>query len=102
MTAKYLNFLNIGLIIVLWSSLRPIYIRVNNLGIYNLISLFIGTIINIILNYIFIPLYGPIAACYSTIFCWFLINFVFDLFYLPARPMAILQIQTFFRKRRAV
>lgn len=91
--ATYLNLLNIGLIIVLWSSLRPIFIRTNDLKYYNLIGMILGTIINIGLNYMLIPEYGAIGACYATIVSLIMINFVFDIFYKPARDMAIIQIK---------
>lgn len=91
--AVYLNLLNIGLIIVLWSSLRPIFIRVNNLKYYNLIGMILGTIINVGLNYILIPKYGAMGACYATIVSLIMINFIFDIFYKPARDMAVMQIK---------
>lgn len=91
--AVYLNLLNIGLIIVLWSSLRPIFIRAKNLKYYNLIGMILGTIINVGLNYILIPKYGAMGACYATIVSLIMINFIFDIFYKPARDMAVIQIK---------
>lgn len=91
--AVFLNLLNIGLIIVLWSSLRPIFIRAKDLKYYNLIGMILGTIINIGLNYILIPKYGAIGACYATIVSLIMINFIFDIFYKPARGMVVMQIK---------
>lgn len=94
-SAPMLNILNLGLIIVLWTSVRPIYLRAFNLGKYNAIVMFLGLFLNIILNYIVIPIYGAIGACYTTLATWVFINLICDVFYQPARDIIIMQVNSF-------
>jgi len=44
--------------------------------IMTVVSTIIGAGVNVGLNFIFIPIYGPIAACYTTLISYFIINII--------------------------
>lgn len=48
---------------------------------YIMIASSFSAIINIILNYFFIPIYGYVAAGYTTLFCYILFSFIHYIFY---------------------
>lgn len=60
---------------------RSIYILVENLFKYSLFSMAIGAAINVLLNYILIPVYGTIGAIMATIISFAVTVFIIDAFY---------------------
>lgn len=55
------------------------YLMTENLAIINMYRVVFGALINVILNYVFIPTYGAIGAAYATLISLFLVNYVFDI-----------------------
>ncbi|MDH5560821.1 MAG: flippase [Deltaproteobacteria bacterium] len=81
---------------------RGIYILAENLFKFSLITMILGTITNIVLNYILINLYGTQGAIVSTIVSFFVTVFLIDLFYLKTSSNVLLMLKsifTFYRLR---
>ena len=60
---------------------RSAYILNENLMVFSLITMTLGTITNIVLNYYWIPLYASKGAIIATIISFFVSIFVVDIFY---------------------
>lgn len=75
---------------------RSTYILNENLMIFSLITMTLGTITNITLNYLWIPLYGSKGAIIATIISFFVTIFLLDIFYLKTRNNVILQFNGIF------
>lgn len=60
---------------------RSTYILVENIFKYSLFSMAMGAIINVILNYLLIPIYGTTGAVIATILSFSITVFVIDAFY---------------------
>ena len=69
---------------------RGAYLLNENLMKYSMVTLGIGTIINIGLNYLWIPVYGAEGAIVATILSFFVSIFLFDFFYFKTRRNVIL------------
>ena len=74
------------LLIHVWSSIFIFlsaafgrFLIIEKLAYLNMLRVFFGAIINVILNYLLIPQYGIEGAAYSTFISLFLINIVFDM-----------------------
>lgn len=75
---------------------RGAYLLSDNLLNYSLFTMIVGTIFNIILNYLWIPYYGAIGAIVATIISFFVTIFAIDIFYTKTRHNVILQIRSIF------
>ena len=75
---------------------RSTYILNENLMIFSLITMTLGTITNIALNYLWIPWYGSKGAIIATIISFFVTIYLLDIFYLKTRNNVILQFNGIF------
>ena len=75
---------------------RGAYIINENLMVFSLITMTLGTITNIVLNYYWIPLYASKGAILATIISFLVSIFVVDIFYLKTRNNVILQLHGIF------
>ncbi len=75
---------------------RGAYIINENLMVFSLITMTLGTITNIVLNYYWIPLYASKGAILATIISFLVSIFVVDLFYSKTRMNLILQFKGIF------
>ena len=75
---------------------RGAYIINENLMVFSLITMTLGTITNIVLNYYWIPLYASKGAIIATIISFFVSIFVVDIFYSKTRNNVILQLHGIF------
>ncbi len=75
---------------------RSAYILNENLMVFSLITMTLGTITNIVLNYYWIPLYASKGAIIATIISFFVSIFVVDIFYSKTRNNVILQFKGIF------
>lgn len=69
---------------------RSTYILVENIFKYSLVSMAIGAVINIILNYLLIPIYGTTGAIIATIISFSVTVFIIDAFYAKTKRNFIL------------
>jgi O-antigen/teichoic acid export membrane protein len=86
-----LMVLNLTLWVVFLSAFRPLYVRIHDLQVYNLVNIVVGTLVNIGLNLIWIPRYGALGACWATLIAHIACNYAFDRLWEPARVMARIQ-----------
>lgn len=56
------------------------YLIVENLAILNFYRVFIGAVLNILLNYVLIPKYGISGSAVATLISLFIVNIIFDIF----------------------
>ena len=70
---------------------RSAYILNENLMKFSLITMTLGTITNITLNYLWIPEYGSKGAIIATIISFFVTTFLVDIFYSKTRKNVFLQ-----------
>ena len=75
---------------------RSAYILNENLMKFSLITMILGTITNIVLNYYWIPLYASKGAIIATIISFSVSIFVVDIFYSKTRNNLILQFKAIF------
>ena len=75
---------------------RSAYILNENLMVFSLITMTLGTITNIVLNYYWIPLYASKGAIIATIISFSVSIFVVDIFYSKTRNNLILQFKGIF------
>jgi len=71
---------------------RSIYILTENLMMFSLITMIIGTMINIGLNYLWIYQYGAKGAILATIVSFSVTIFFIDIFYSKTRQNSVLQL----------
>ena len=71
---------------------RSAYIVSENLMLFSLVTMTLGTITNIVLNYYWIPLYASKGAIIASIISFLVSIFVVDIFYLKTRNNVILQL----------
>ena len=79
---------------------RSLYILTENLFKFSLITMIVGTIANIVLNYIWIPKYGAKGSIIATIISFFITTFLLDIFYAKTTKNArlmLLSILTFYK-----
>ena len=70
---------------------RSAYILNENLMKFSLATMTLGTITNIMLNYLWIPEYGSKGAIIATIISFFVTIFLVDIFYSKTRKNVFLQ-----------
>ncbi len=75
---------------------RSAYLLTENLMRFSLITMVLGTIINILLNYLWIEEYGGKGAIVATIFSFFVTIFLIDIFYSKTRENVFLQLRSIF------
>ncbi len=73
--------------------LMAIRLFFTNLTRFSLITLFVGTLTNIILNYLWIPLYEGTGAIGASLISFGVSIFLVDMFYLKTRKNVFLQMQ---------
>jgi len=75
---------------------RGAYMLSENLMKFSMITMALGTIVNVILNYLWISDYGAKGAVVATIISFAITIFVVDIFYSKTRPNVFLQIRSIF------
>ena len=70
---------------------RGSFINIENLFRYSLITMTFGTIVNVVLNYFWIPLYQSRGAIIASIISFFITTFLIDIIYKKTRGNVILQ-----------
>lgn len=78
LSAGRLLFANIGVA-------RSAYMLTENMMTYSMLTMLIGTAINIMLNLYFIPIWGSLGAIMATLISLFITVFFIDIFYPKAR-----------------
>ena len=73
---------------------RGTYIVTENLMKFSMLTMILGTIVNIYLNYVLIPNYGARGAIVATIVSFFTTIFLVDIFYSKTRHNVILQVKS--------
>jgi O-antigen/teichoic acid export membrane protein len=73
---------------------RGAYLMTENLMHYSMITMVIGAIINIILNYLWIPDYHSTGAIWAAIASFFMTTFLIDIFYHKTKENVQLQIKS--------
>ncbi len=68
---------------------------VSNTQKYNFIYIFLGAIVNIILNYYLIPIYGPNGAAIATILTYSFVTIFFDLLSSKTRDLFKIKMMIF-------
>lgn len=72
---------------------RGSFINIENLFKFSMLTMIIGTVVNIVLNYFWIPQFLSIGAIYSTLVSFTVTIFVVDFFYVKTRPNVLMQIK---------
>jgi len=75
---------------------RSAYIITENLVRFSMLTMLLGTITNIFLNYMWISEYGAKGAVIATICSFFVTIFLVDLCYVKTRANALLQVRSIF------
>ncbi len=75
---------------------RNAYLMTENLMTYSMITMAIGAIVNITLNYILIPDYHSIGAIWASIVSFFITTFLIDIFYYKTRKNCHVMIKSMF------
>ena len=83
-----------SIIFVFYGVINEHWYVAKNLQKYYAISVFLGALSNIFLNYILIPKFGIEGAAYATIITYFLIVFVFDHFNKKTRNLLIIKFKS--------
>jgi O-antigen/teichoic acid export membrane protein len=73
---------------------RGTYIVTENLMKFSMLTMILGTIVNIYLNYLLIPNYGARGAIVATIVSFFTTIYLVDIFYSKTRHNVILQVKS--------
>ena len=73
---------------------RGTYIVTENLMKFSMLTMILGTIVNIYLNYVLIPNYGARGAIVATIVSFFTTIYLVDIFYSKTRHNVILQVKS--------
>ena len=68
---------------------RSAYKLNENLMVFSLFTMTLGTITNIVLNYYWIPLYASKGAIFATIISFLVSIFVVDLFYSKTNSVSV-------------
>lgn len=69
-----LFFTNFGVV-------RGAYLMTENLMMYSMITMIIGTLVNLILNYYWIPSYHSVGAIWASLASFFITTFLIDFYY---------------------
>ena len=64
---------------------RHVFIVNDKLFKFSFYTMFAGTLVNILLNYLLIPLYGSLGAIYASYVSFFVTSFLIDIFYKKTR-----------------
>jgi O-antigen/teichoic acid export membrane protein len=91
-----LSLMSIRLFFTNMGVARGVYILTENLMKYSLLSMILGTVTNIILNYYWIPEFGAKGAVVATIVSFTVTIFLIDILYSKTRKNALLQIKSIF------
>ena len=75
---------------------RGAFIITENLFRFSLVTMLVGTLVNIILNYFLILKYEGIGAVIATIISFFITIFLLDLMYSKTRQNVLLQVKSIF------
>ena len=75
---------------------RGIYLLNENLLKFSAITMVVGTIVNIVLNYLLIPIYLGVGATIASLISFFVTIFVLDILYTKTRGNALLMIKSIF------
>ncbi len=75
---------------------RGVFILTENLMQFSLVTMILGTITNVILNYLWIPEHGGKGAIVATIVSFTVTIFLIDVFYAKTRQNVWLQIKSIF------
>ena len=82
-----LFFTNYGIV-------RGAYLMTENLMMYSMITMAIGAVVNILLNYLWIPDYHSIGAIWASLVSFFITTFLIDIFYHKTKENVKLQIKS--------
>lgn len=75
---------------------RASFINIENLFKFSMITMIIGTVANIVLNYYWIPKHYSMGAILATIISFSITTFFVDLFYSKTRENALMQFKSMF------
>lgn len=87
--ASRLFFTNMGVA-------RGVFILTENLMKFSLITMILGTVTNVILNYFWIEKYGAEGAIFATIASFFVASFLIDAMYVKTKENVKMQIKSIF------
>lgn len=85
--ALRLFFTNYGVV-------RSAFLITENLMVYSLIVMLIGMLVNLILNYLWIPTYYSVGAVWASLISFLFVTFLIDLFYKKTRANCIMMIKS--------
>ncbi len=88
------KILSISIIFVFFGVINEHWYIKNNLQKYYAINVLLGAIMNIVLNYYFIKMFGISGAAYSTIITYFFIIFIFDLIIKKTSKISFIKIKS--------
>ena len=75
---------------------RGVYLLCENFLKYSTVTMVIGTIVNIFLNYFLIPEYGAVGATIASLVSFFITIYCVDLMYYKTRLNSILMLKSVF------
>ena len=75
---------------------RGLYLLNENLLKFSAITMVIGTILNISLNYLFIPIYQGLGATVASLISFFVSTFALDFFYPKTKQNARMMLRSIF------
>ncbi len=91
-----LAFMSIRLFFANMGVARGVFLLSENLMKFSMITMILGTITNVLLNYLWIPDYGAKGAIIASIISFFVTIFLVDIFYTKTRKNVFLQIKSMF------
>ena len=91
-----LALMSIRLFFANMGSARSVFILSENLMKFSLMTMVLGTVANIALNYLWIPEYGAIGAVIATIVSFAVTIFLVDMIYSKTRGNVLLQVRSIF------
>ena len=90
------SLMGLRLLFANYGVVRSAYLINENLTRYSLITMLAGMFINVMFNYLLIPIFHSKGAIYSSIISFFVTTLLIDLVYSKTRFNAILMIKSFF------
>ena len=94
--AVLLAILSIRLFFANMGVARGVYLLSENLMRFSLVTMILGTLVNVLLNYLWIRAYGAKGAIVATIFSFTVTIFLIDIFYSKTRRNVLLQFKSIF------
>jgi O-antigen/teichoic acid export membrane protein len=94
--ALIMSIMTIRLIFAHIGVAKGIYFANENLLKFSALTMIIGTVINIALNYLWIPMYQGVGATVASLVSFFMTIFFFDFFYSKTKKNAFLMVRSFF------